>query len=165
MTNCRATRIEAPPQRDEREQADGESAPEREARSLDAAGVEPARIGGERLEQRVLDDDGQPEGHQDRGQDASPEQAVEDQHLERVAERGHDGHDEGQGDERIQPERLPHDHREERGQDAEVAVGQVDDAHHPEDEREAGGEERVEPAQQEPLQDGVEPAHRHASPK
>ena len=69
--------------------------------------------------------------------------------LERVAERGH---------ERARPaaapasglsaERLHRDDGEERGQDAEVAVGQVDDAHDAEDEREPGGEERVEAAEQ-----------------
>ena len=60
----------------------------------------------------------------------------------------------------LSAERLHDDHREERGEDAEIAVGEVDDAHDAEDERQPGGEERVEPAEQQALEDGVDPRHR-----
>ena len=92
-----------------------------------------------------------------------PSRRLRTQRLERVAERGHERHHQDQREERVEPERLHHDDGEERGQDAEVAVGQVDDAHDPEDERQAGGEERVEPAEQEALQDGVDPGHRQST--
>ena len=87
---------------------------------------------------------------------------MEHQRLQRVAERGHEGRHQEQREERVEPRRLHHHDREERGQDAEIAVSQVDDAHHPEDEREPGGEERVEAAEEEALEDGVHPPHRHA---
>ena len=56
--------------------------------------------------------------------------------------------------------RLDDDEGQERGQDAEVAVGQVDEAHDAEDERQAGREQRVQPAEQDALDDRVDPVHR-----
>ena len=38
-------------------------------------------------------------------------------------------------------------------------MGEVDDAHHAEDEGEPGGEEGVQPAEQDPLDDRVDPVH------
>ncbi len=45
--------------------------------------------------------------------------------------------------------------------DAEVAVGQVDQPHDPEDEGQPGGEQRIQPAEKDPLDDVVYPDHRH----
>jgi hypothetical protein len=46
----------------------------------------------------------------------------------------------------------------------EVAMGEVDEPHDAEDQAEPGGEERVEPAEQDALDDGIEPVHA-AAPK
>ncbi len=43
--------------------------------------------------------------------------------------------------------------RDERGEDRQVAVGEVDEAHHAERQREPGGEQRVEAAEQDALDD------------
>src|SRR6478735_2180719 len=45
----------------------------------------------------------------------------------------------------------------------QVAVGQVDDLHHAEHQRQPAGEQRVETADQDPLDDRVNPAHAGAS--
>ena len=55
---------------------------------------------------------------------------------------------------------------QEGGEDDEVAMREVDQPHDAEDQRQAGGVERVEPAEQHALDDGVEPGgHRAQSPK
>ena len=52
-----------------------------------------------------------------------------------------------------------HDQREVGGQHREVAVREVDDAHDAEEQRQAAGEERVEAADEDPLDNGVHPVH------
>ena len=44
-------------------------------------------------------------------------------------------------------------------------MGEVDQPHDAEDERQAGGVERVEPAQEHALKDGVDPDHHPHTPK
>ena len=63
--------------------------------------------------------------------------------------------------ERIDVERADDDESDVGGHDAEVAVSQVDQAHDAEDQREAGGEQGVETAQQDSLDDVVYPDHHH----
>ena len=46
----------------------------------------------------------------------------------------------------------------------EVAVREVDDLHHPEHQRQPAGEQRVQPAGQHPLDDGVHPGHNDSLP-
>ena len=55
---------------------------------------------------------------------------------------------------------IHHGDDEERGEDAEIAVSEVHEAHDPEHEREPGREERVEAPQEDALDDGVDPRHR-----
>ena len=52
----------------------------------------------------------------------------------------------------------------ERGEDRQVAVSQVDQPHHAEHQREPAGEQRVEPAGQDALDDGVDPCHNGSLP-
>ncbi len=143
----------------QREPADGDPAAQRQARRLEAARVQPPRVRREGLEQAVLDHDGQAERHEHGRQDAAPEQPVEHEPLQPVADHGHDRHDQPEREQRIDVQRLHGDDRDEGGQDAEVAVGEVDQAHDAEDQRQPGGEERVETAQQDALHDRVEPGH------
>ena len=72
------SRVARPPNAkiDERQPADREPLAQRDARGLDA-GLDRARIGGEDLEQRVLDDDRESERDQQRRQEVAPERAVE----------------------------------------------------------------------------------------
>ena len=44
---------------------------------------------------------------------------------------------------------------EVRGEDGEVAVREIDETHHAERERQAGREQRVQPAEQDPLHDAL----------
>jgi hypothetical protein len=57
--------------------ADPDALPDLKARDLDGAGLEPATVGREQLQQRVLNNDGEAEGHQQRRKDVVAERAVE----------------------------------------------------------------------------------------
>ncbi len=74
-------------ERQELHGAEGDAAAERNRGGLDGAGLEALAVGGEDLEQPVLDDDGEPEGDEKRRQDVPAERAVEQVVLERIAER------------------------------------------------------------------------------
>src|SRR5260370_11091679 len=79
--------------------------------------------------------------------------------LEHVAEHGHDRHHDHE-----RPEHRDVGDRDDAERDVaadyrEVAVRQVDDLHDPEHEREAAGEQRVQAAGQDPLDDVVDPDH------
>ena len=134
--------------------------PHGDARGLERAGLEPLRVGGEHLQQHVLDDDREAEGHQQRRQDVPAQRQVEDAALQRVADPRHHRHDDDQADERMHAGAVEHGETEEGGEHDQVAVRDVDQPHHAEDQREPGREQRVEPAQQHALDDGVEPLHR-----
>ena len=103
-----------------------------------AAGAQAARVGGEHLEQHVLDDDREPERHQQRRQDVLAERAVQDAALQAVAGRDH--HRQHHGEEqragrRGTPSAIADG--EERREHDEVAVRDVHQAHHAEHERRA----------------------------
>ena len=85
---------------------------------------------------------------------------VEQAALQHVAEAHHHRHDDDQGQERVDAGGVDQHQRQERSEDAQVAVGQVDQAHDAEDQRQAGREQGVEAAEQHALDDGVEPVHR-----
>ena len=126
---------------------------------LERARADPPAVGGEHLEQRILDDDREPEGDEERRQDVLAEGAVEDDELERPAECEHDRDSDEQRQERTDAERRD-DHQDEVGcEHDQVAMGEVDQPHDAEDEAEARGEERVEAAEQHALHDRVEPVH------
>ena len=63
------------------------------------------------------------------------------------------------------PERRHEPHGEVRGDDRQVAVRQVDDPHRAEQQRQAAGEQRVEPAEQDPLDDAFDPVHAATRPR
>ena len=65
----------------QRQHADPDALGDLEARDLDAAGLEAAAVGGEQLQQRVLDDDREPERHQQRRQQVVAERAVEQRRV------------------------------------------------------------------------------------
>ena len=52
-----------------------------------------------------------------------------------------------------------------RAEHGDVAVREVDDAHDAEDQRQPAGEQRVEPAEQDPLHDRVDPGHAAPPPR
>ena len=119
-------------------------------------------VGRELQQQPVLDDDREPEGDEQRHQQVGAERAVEHQPLQPPAEREH----EGQGDQQRHPDRHEQRRREREdevgGEHDEVAMREVDEPHDAEDQRKAGGVERVESAEQGALDDGVDEGHRAA---
>ncbi|MCY1391038.1 hypothetical protein D9M71_58660 [compost metagenome] len=127
-----------------------------------ALGELPA-VGAEELQQQVLQDDRQPEGHQQRRQDVVAEGAVEQLPLQAVADHEHHRHHQRQAGQRRQAEHFHHHQGQVGRQHDEVAVGDVDQAHDAEHQRQADREHGVETAEQRALHQGIEPFHRHAS--
>ena len=126
--------------------------------ALERADLEPPAVGREGFEQPVLDDDRQAEGDQQRRQDVAAERAVEQERLQRVAEGEHDRHDDRAARSARHAERWSQREDEERGEHDQVAMREIDQPHDAEDQRQAGGEERVEAAEQDSLEERVEPA-------
>ena len=81
--------------------------------------------------------------------------------MQRVPDDRHQRDDDEQGCEWADAKGLRDDEREESGEHNEIAVRDVDEAHDAEDERKAGGEEGVKPADENALHDGIHPLHRH----
>ena len=150
---------------DQRQRADPYALHHLEGLHFDGAGLELAAVGGEQLQQAVLDDDGEAEGHQQRRQQIVAQRAVEQRALQRVADQRHGRHDEQQRGERIDAEGLRHHQRDVGGEHDEVAMRDVDQPHHAEDQRQPGGEHGVKPADQHALQDDVEPFGHRQTPK
>ena len=76
--------------------------------------------------------------------------------LHRVAEREHRGSAISSATPSADAERLRDGENQERREHDHVAMGEIDEPHHAEDQREARREQRVEPAEQDALQHGVE---------
>ena len=88
------------------------------------------------------------------------ERVVEQPALEQITDNRHDHRHQRQRDQRRHAQRLGQHQREIGRQHDEVAMGEVHHTHDAEGEREAAGEQRVEPAQQRTLQYDVDPLHR-----
>ena len=73
-------------QRQQRHDADRNAAAERDRRGLDRPGAQALAVGGEELQQPVLDDDRQTESHEQRRQQIAPERPVQQHVLKRKAD-------------------------------------------------------------------------------
>jgi hypothetical protein len=68
--------------------------------------------------------------------------------VEHISKSEHHRRGEHHGQQRVEPDAVPERPGQERGQDQEGAVRDVDHVHHAEDQREPGGEQRVGAADQ-----------------
>ena len=84
--------------------------------------------------------------------------------LQEPSEPEHHRHRHQSCEEGIEPERGDQHEDQERAEHDQVAMGEVDEPHDAEDEAQTRCEEGVEPAQQYPLHDCVDPDHA-AAPK
>jgi hypothetical protein len=144
---------------DQRQPADGELAADTQAGRLQDPGLQLAAVSGEDLEQGILDDDRQPEGHEQRREDVAAQRQVEDPALQGVAQNPHQRHDDQERQDRGHAGALDDRDAQEPGEHDEVAVRDVHQPHDPEDQRQPRGEEGVEAAQQHALQHRVDPLH------
>ncbi|MHC2485918.1 hypothetical protein ACVIKP_007773 [Rhizobium leguminosarum] len=127
--------------------------------AFEAAGKDAAAIGGKTFEQAVLDDDRQAEGDEQRRQDILAERAVEQEILQAPTDGEHQRHRYQGGNKRVEPE-CRHQHQDqEGGKHDQVAMGEVDQPHNAEDETEPRCKQRIEPAEQHALENGIKPAH------
>ena len=89
------------------------------------------------------------------GRMSRAERAVEQEALQRVAGGEHQRHRDQRGDGSGRPARPTSARITKAAKHDEVAMREVDEAHDAEDQRQAGGEERVEAAEQHALDDDV----------
>ena len=116
-------------------------------------------IGREDLEQDVLDDDGETEGSQERHQESGAPAPFQKQHVHRIARDPHNRKDEQRREPR-RNRRLIDDDPDQVGADhGDVAMGEVDDAHDAEHQRQPAGEQGVKAAEQDALEEHVHPIH------
>ena len=121
--------------------------------------AERARIGAVGLEQKVLERDRQPEGREQRHEHAGPQAALENAALQSPADGGHDRQHGDERQEGRKAEGVGYREDEEGGEDGEIAVGEIDDPHDAEHQRQAAGEQRVIAAEQHALGDEIDEAH------
>jgi len=165
--------VEAPDHRDcrheddQRQHADVDVVAEMQRRGLDGAAGDLADIGAVDALQAVLDDDRQAEGDEDDRQHVLAEHALQQQPLQQVAAgEGEGQHDRDRG-QRRQAEALGQRPQDEGDENDQVAVGDVDEAHDADRQRQPHGEQRIQPAHQDALHDLIEPDSEHGlySPK
>ena len=123
------------------------------------ADVDRLRVRGVDLEQQVLDDDREAEGHEQRREGVAVDALLEQRALHDVAQQREDRHDDEERPDFGQVELRDQEDRGVARDDRHVAVGQVDDLHHAEHQRQSAGEQRVEAAQEDARDDDVEPDH------
>ena len=111
------------------------------------------------LQQRVLDHHPDPEADEDAGERIRSERAVEDATLGDVPHGRHHHEHEDHRPPDAHPHRRAGRQRQVGGEHGEIAVGEIDEPHHAERQRQPGGEQRVETAEQNPLHDRVDPLH------
>ena len=147
----------------ERQHADIDAVGEPDGRHFKRAGLQFDAVSGEHRKQSVLDDDREAEGHQERRQQIFAERAVEHEPLQRIAEQRHHRHHHDQRSQRPDAEHFCRHQRDVSRQHDQIAMGDIDEPHHAEDQRQSGGEHGVEPADQDALKDDVDPFH-HGTP-
>ena len=163
--------VEEPVQGEDREDRGGEGQqrhdadrdqPEIERRPLESAGRNAAAVRGEGLEEPVLQRNREAEGNEQRWQDVLAQHTVQDEALQQPAEREHQWRGKQRGDPGRQTEPRDANQHQIGGEDDEVAVSEIDEPHDAEDEAQPRSKQGIEPAQQDSLNEGVQPDHRRA---
>src|SRR5665647_1313737 len=109
----------------------------------------PEELGG------AAQEDGQPEGGEDLGQHGGVEDGLDEPPVDGDPQDGHESDGDGQGHQGVQAEEGPHPEGCIHGQHEELAVGEVDDLHHPKDEGEAHGHQGEDEAGEQPADQGL----------
>ena len=122
--------------------------------------AERANIGREPLLEQVLNDDREPEGRQQRHQQSRAQAALEQRALQHVADQQHHRQHRQDREERRGVPVLEQEEDEVGTEHGEVAVREVDDPHDAEHQRQPAGEQPVEAAEQDALDDVVDPRSR-----
>ena len=81
---------------------------------------------------------------------------ADDAVVGRHSEREQEHHAERRGHQRVEPERQVQPEHRVHADHHELTVGEVDDLHQPEDETQAGRDQRIDEAHQEPADDGLD---------
>ena len=117
------------------------------------------------FQQPVLDQDRQAEGDDQRRQYVLAHGAVEDEALQQPAKGEHQRQRQHSREKRWKEQRTGENEDQIAAEQDEVAMGKVDRAHDAEGEAEPERKQRVKPAEQDALNDGVDPDHAAAPPK
>lgn len=154
---------------EQRERADRQATTELHAGGAEVADGQRARVGREHLLQHLGQDHRQAERDQQRRHLTHRrcllphrDRPVEQQPLQQVAQAGHQHDHDRDRDPHVHPGLHQH-HAQVGSRDRQHTVGEVHDPHHTEHERQACGEQGVQAAQQNALDEGVDPHHQEAS--
>ena len=121
--------------------------------------LQPLRISGKDFQHAVLQHDGQPERHQQRWQDIPVERSVEQHGLQQIADAEHDNGRKHRRDDDVEAKRIDSHQDGKRAKHHEIAMGEIDQPHDAEDDRQTDGEQRVKSAEKNALYDCVDPDH------
>ncbi len=137
--------------------------PDVEGRKFDRAAGELAGVGAVSLQEAVLDDDRQTKGHEEDRQDALADGPLQEEALQDIARAKGDREEDERDQEGRPPENAGQRQDDEGEQHDHVAVGDVDEAHDAERQRQAEREQRVEAADQHTLDKEVEERLDHSA--
>ena len=139
-------------ERDDDDDAEGDDAGHGEERRADLDDVEGvgqvdgAGVGAKGVEQRVLDDDGEAERHQQDVAVLAVRGRADDEALQAVAEHEKQRRQTDRGEIGIEAEPLVGEERREHRGGQQRAMGEVDDVQHAVDQRQAERDQRVDRA-------------------
>ena len=119
-------------------------------------------IGAKTPEHGIAQQQRQPEGAEDLGQHRPLHHAADQPEIDDDAERRQHQRRHRRADERADAEHRPHHERDIHAEHDEIAMGEVDDVHHAPDQGEAGREQRVDGAEQQPADDHLNENGGHA---
>src|SRR5258708_11928220 len=146
------------------EQEDAQQEPEEiDVRNIEAADSKGAGhvpciqlddIGAKDLPEHPLDNDGDRVGHEDGEHGPVALEGPDEGPLEEYAKAKHEGHRDEEAEEQVNVPVLREDVAEVGAQDDQGALGDVDDLHHPEDQRQTGRHQGVDGASHDAKDDG-----------
>ena len=112
-----------------------------------------------------MNDDGQPECDQQRRQQIASQGSIQQHVLQGKSGGEHRRHCQQSRKKRVEPKpRRQRENRESRQYD-QIAMGEIDQPHDAEDQRQAGGEQRIQASEQNALDDRAEPFEHAQCPK
>ena len=115
--------------------------------------VDGARVGAECIEQRVFDDDGEAERHQQHVAVIAMRRRADDEALQGIAEREEYRREQEHGDVRIEPQQAIGEESGEQGRGQHRAMREIDDVQHAVDQRQPERDQRIDRAGQQTVED------------
>ena len=124
-------------------------------RHLRVGGLHRAVIGREQQQRDVHQQQGQRKGEKDLRHVAERQDPADQEVLQQHADHEQDRHRDGKRHQRIDPEARREEEADVHADHHEFALGEVDDLHDAEDQRDADAHQRIDSADQQAVNDGL----------